>query len=79
MTLINLTKILAPFKGKWVTLTRDEKTVLGSGDTMDQALNEATHKGESNPFLIKVPDLADISFFFWSKPAKFLILRTNPE
>ena len=61
---INLSHILEPFKGKWVTLTRDEKTVLGSGNTMDEALNEATIKGESNPFLIKVPNIADISFFF---------------
>ena len=53
---IHLAKLLSPYRGKWVTLTRDEKAVLGSGDTIDEALKAAEQKGELLPFLIKVPD-----------------------
>ena len=53
---IRLAKLLAPYKGKWVTLTQDEKRVLGSGHTIDEALKAAEKKGELMPFLIKVPD-----------------------
>ena len=64
MTPINLSKLLEPFKGKWVTLTRDERTVLGFGDSMDEALDAASKKGVSSPFLIKAPDLSEVAFFF---------------
>ncbi len=53
---IDLTKLLEPYRGKWVTLTKDEKRVLGVGDTIDEALKAAEEKGELLPFLIKVPD-----------------------
>ena len=53
---ISLAKLLAPYRGKWVTLTKDQKKVLGSGETIDEALNAAEKKGELLPFLIKVPD-----------------------
>ncbi len=53
---IHLAKLLEPYKGKWVTLTKDEKSVLGSGNTIDEALNAAETKGELMPLLIRVPD-----------------------
>ena len=53
---IHLAKLLAPYKGKWVTMTKDEKRVLGFGNTIDEALRAAEEKGELMPFLIKVPD-----------------------
>ena len=53
---INLANLLEPYRGKWVTLTRDEKVVLGSGNTMDEALKAAEAKGEFMPLLMKVPD-----------------------
>jgi len=53
---IRLAKLLAPYKGKWVTLTQDEKKVLGSGKTIDEALKAAEKKGELMPVLVKVPD-----------------------
>lgn len=55
-TPIDLSKLLEPYRGKWVTLTKDEKKVLGSGDTIDEALKAAEEKGELLPFLIKVPE-----------------------
>ncbi len=37
-------------------MTKDEKKVLGFGNTIDEALKAAEEKGELMPFLIKVPD-----------------------
>ena len=53
---IHLAKLLKPYKGKWVTLTRDEKSILGAGKTMDEALKAAEEKGELMPLLVRVPD-----------------------
>ena len=55
---IDLTKLLAPYKGQWVALSPDEKHVLSHGDDISQILAEAEKKlseGE-RPFLVKVPD-----------------------
>ena len=59
-----LGKLLAPHAGKWVTLSRDEKTVLGVSDNMNTAVKEAKTKGENFPLLIKAPDLSTTAFFF---------------
>ena len=61
---IHLAKLLEPFRGKWVTLTKDEKTVLGSGDTIDEALKAAEKMGELLPFLIKVPEKATTALLY---------------
>ena len=61
---IHLAKLLEPYKGKWVTLTKDEKVVLGSGNTIDEALKAAEEKGELMPFLIKVPDLSTAALLY---------------
>ena len=53
---IHLAELLEPYKGKWVTLTSDQKSVIGSGNTMDEALKAAEAKGEFMPLLMKVPD-----------------------
>ena len=53
---IHLAKLLRPYKGKWVTLTRNEKVVLGSGKTIDEALKAAEEQGEPMPVLVRVPD-----------------------
>lgn len=53
---IHLAKLLEPYKGKWVTLSKDERIVLGAGDTIDEALKQAEAKGELLPVLLKVPD-----------------------
>ena len=52
-----LIKLLEPFKGKWVTLTIDEKEVLGSGDTIDEALKQAKERSGQMPLLMYVPEL----------------------
>lgn len=61
---IRLAKLLEPYRGKWVTLTKDEKTVLGAGNTIDEALKAAEEKGELLPLLIKVPDESTSTFLY---------------
>lgn len=61
---IQLAKLLEPYRGKWVTLTSDERTVLGSGKTIDEALKAAEAKGELLPVLIKVPDESTTVFLY---------------
>ena len=53
---VNLAELLAPFKGEWVALSHDEKTVLGHGLSLDDAIKQARDKGENRPILIKAPD-----------------------
>ena len=53
---VNLAELLAPHKGQWVALSHDEKTVLGHGPSIDDAINQAKAKGEHRPILIKAPD-----------------------
>ena len=38
---INWTKIYKKYKGNWVALATDEKTVLGAGKTVREALDQA--------------------------------------
>ena len=52
----DLSKLLKPFAGEWVTLSRDESHVVGHGGTIDEAINQAHKKGEKHPVLIKSPD-----------------------
>ena len=59
----HLADLLKPYRGKWVTLSRDEKHVLGSGDSIDSALEQAREKGEFYPLLIKSPDSSTAAFF----------------
>ncbi len=61
---IHLAKLLEPYKGKWVTLSQDEKIVLGAGDTIDEALKQAEAKGELLPVLLKVPDQATAAILY---------------
>lgn len=53
---IHLARLLTPYKGKWVALSHDEKSVVGVGNTIDEALEKAEAKGEHRPVLIKSPD-----------------------
>ncbi len=54
---IDLTRLLAPYTGEWVTLSKDETKILGHGKTIEEALMMAKRSGEEErPLLIKVPD-----------------------
>ena len=53
---IDLTRLLAPYKGEWVALSSDETRILGYGKTIEETLTMAKGKEETRPLLIKVPD-----------------------
>ena len=52
---IDWTKIYQKYKGKWVALKSDEKTVIGVGRTAKVALEKARTTGERLPILHMVP------------------------
>ena len=53
---LDLTKLLAPYKGEWVALSHDETRMLGHGKTIEDALAMAKKSEEGRPLLIRVPD-----------------------
>ncbi len=40
---------------KWVAFAPDEKTIVGSGETLNEAMDEAAQKGFKNPLVFNVP------------------------
>jgi len=52
---IDWTKIYKKYKGLWVALRNDEKTVIASGKTVKQVMERAREKGYSQPILFRVP------------------------
>lgn len=55
---IDLTEILAPFPNRWVALSEDQSQVIGSGETLKDALAEAQRKGETKPVVLFVPGIS---------------------
>ena len=53
---INWTDIFNKYKGLWVALKDDEKTVVAFGETAEDALKGAQKKGFKNPILSHMPD-----------------------
>ena len=52
---IDWTKIYEKYKGLWVALKDDEKTVVASGKTAKEALKKAQEKGYEKPIMFRVP------------------------
>ena len=52
---IDWTKIYEKYKGKWVALQMDEKTVIASADTPAEVLKKAEKKGYKSPIPHRVP------------------------
>lgn len=53
---IDWTKIYQKYKGLWVALEEDEKTVLASGKTAKEAWQRAQKKGYLKPILTRMPE-----------------------
>jgi len=53
---IDWTKIYKKYKGLWVALEDDEKTVISSGKTAKEAWDKAIKKGYKKPILTHMPD-----------------------
>ena len=52
---IDWTKICKNYKGLWVGLKSDEKTVIASGRTAKEVMKKSSQKGYSKPMLFRVP------------------------
>ena len=53
---IDWTNIYKKYRGFWVALKDDRKTVVASGKTVREVLNESKKKGFSKPILFRVPE-----------------------
>lgn len=51
---IDLSKLLLPYENKWVALSRDNKEILGAGNSLKEAEKKAEKKSKGYIFL-KVP------------------------
>lgn len=52
---VDWTNIYKKYRGLWVALKDDEKTVVASGKTVQDVMGKSTKKGFKNPILFKVP------------------------
>jgi len=52
---IDWTKICKRYKGLWIGLKIDEKTVVASGKTVREVMEKAKQKGYEKPILFRVP------------------------
>lgn len=52
---IDWTKIYKKYKGLWVALKDDQRTVIASGKTVKEVMKEAQTKGFNQPILMRVP------------------------
>jgi len=52
---IDWTKIIIKYKGLWVGLKEDEKTVIASGKTAREVIEKSKKKGFNLPVLFRVP------------------------
>ena len=52
---IDWTDIYKKYKGLWVALKDDKKTVVASGKTVKQVMDRAQEKGYALPILFRVP------------------------
>ncbi len=52
---IDWTKIYQKYKGLWVALKEDEKTVITTGKTAREAWEKARRKGFQKPILTRMP------------------------
>jgi len=52
---IDWTKIYKKYKGLWVALKDDNKTVIASGKTIREVMKKAQTKGVNQPILMHVP------------------------
>lgn len=53
---IDWTKIYTRYKGRWVAMKDDEQTVVGSGKTAREALEQARAQGYPKPILTRMPN-----------------------
>ena len=52
---IDWTQIYKKYKGLWIALKKDQKTVIASGRSLVGVRDHARKKGYKNPILFRVP------------------------
>lgn len=60
MKAIDMTKIYRDYKGKWVALTLDYKTVITSGKTLKEILEDSKKKGFEHPLVTQIPKYLNV-------------------
>lgn len=55
MRMIDRTPLAKKYKGKWVAMKSDRKTVVGSGNSVQSALRSAEQKGYKKPLITRLP------------------------
>lgn len=55
MAAIDWTKIYQKYKGLWVALEDDEKTVIAAGKNLKEASKKAEKRGFKNPIFMQIP------------------------
>ncbi len=64
---IDWTDIYKAYKGLWVALKDDEKTVVASGTSVHEVIELAKKQGFDNPILFRVPtEVVPFVGSFWS-------------
>jgi len=53
---LDWTKIYSKYRGLWVALKDDQKTVISSGKTVNETVQKAKKKGIKEPTMFRVPD-----------------------
>jgi hypothetical protein len=61
MSAIDWTNLHEQYKGLWVALKDDEQTVVGSGTTLQETLEEAAQNGYREPIVTRMPE--EITYF----------------
>ena len=51
----DLTQVQKKYKGLWVAFADDEETVVGSGDSLKEGLDDAKHNGYNDPIMSRMP------------------------
>lgn len=52
---LDRTAMAKKYRGKWVALKADRKTVVSAGKTVKQVLESAQNKGYERPVITKMP------------------------
>lgn len=52
---VDLTPLVIQYPGQWVGLLDDEHTVIASGTTVREVMEQATRRGHKKPILFRVP------------------------
>ncbi|MFH1192929.1 MAG: DUF5678 domain-containing protein [Candidatus Jorgensenbacteria bacterium] len=52
---IDWTKTYKKYRGLWVALLGDGRTIVGSGKTLREALRQADKKGHKDPIVMRMP------------------------